>query len=150
MSNFSFTPKPPSKEATITTQNVPAIMLEDALPIFVSQGQTKSAREVFSISESKLRDKAELTKEEKRKERAHKKRKIKSHLKHKADDKKDERRAMGMAQTDRFEMKDVKRKIDKKNGGKGGKDGAAAAGGAEKDTSKSKNEMKSSKFFKRL
>ena len=50
-----------------------------------------------------------------------------------------------MAQTDRFAMKDIKRKIDKKSA----KDGTGAAAG-EKDSSKSKNEMKSSKFFKRL
>jgi len=120
-------------------------MLEDAIPINVSQGQTKSAREVFTIIDSKLRDKGELTKEEKHRERAHRKRKIKSHLKHKADHKKDERRAMGMAQTDRFEMKDVKRKMDKK---KTKEDGGAAVG--DKDPKSSKNEMKSSKFFKRL
>ena len=51
LSNFNFTPKPPGKEAAITTQNVPAIMLEDAIPINVSKGQTKSAREVFAIAD---------------------------------------------------------------------------------------------------
>lgn len=60
-------------------------MMEDAIPINVSQGQTRSAREVFSINHSKLREKTELTKEEKRQDRAHKKRKIKTHLKKKAD-----------------------------------------------------------------
>ena len=60
-------------------------MIEDAIPITVSTGQTKSAREVFSINHQKLRDKTELTKEERRSDRAHKKRKIKTHLKNKAD-----------------------------------------------------------------
>jgi len=49
LSNFHFTPKPPQKEATITTQNVPAIMLEDAIPIGVSQGQTKTPKEVYNV-----------------------------------------------------------------------------------------------------
>jgi hypothetical protein len=114
-------------------------MLEDAIPINVSQGQTKSAREVFTIATNKLRDRSELTKEERHRERANKKRKIKTHLKKKGDTKKEERRAMGMAQTDRFEMKEIKRKMEKKK---------AQAKGEKVD--KSKNEMKSSKFFKKL
>jgi hypothetical protein len=72
-------------------------MMEDAIPINVSKGSTKSAREVFSINHSKLRDKKELTKEERRADRAHKKRKIKTHLKKKADIKREQRRDMGMA-----------------------------------------------------
>jgi hypothetical protein len=58
-------------------------MIEDALPISVSTGQNKSAREVFSINAQKLREKSELSKEERYKERQTRKRKIKSHLKHK-------------------------------------------------------------------
>lgn len=80
LSNFNFTPKVAQTEAQISTLNVPAMMIEEALPISVSTHQTKSAREVFSIHNQKLRDKAELSKEEKRKERATRKRKIKTHL----------------------------------------------------------------------
>ena len=47
LSNVHFTPKRLTKETTIRTQNVPALQLEEAIPIGVSEGQTKSAREVF-------------------------------------------------------------------------------------------------------
>ena len=40
-------------------------MLEDAIPLDVSKGQQKTAREVFSLDPLALRDRAELTKEEK-------------------------------------------------------------------------------------
>ena len=71
--------------------------MEEAIPIGVSQGQTKSAREVFKVDPKAMRDKAELTKEEKRRERAHKKRKIKSHLKHKEVALKEKNREKGIA-----------------------------------------------------
>ena len=50
-----------TKETTIRTQNVPALQLEEAIPIGVSLGSTKSAREVFTIAPKAMRDKAELT-----------------------------------------------------------------------------------------
>ena len=53
-------------------------MLEDAIPIDVSKGKLKTSREVFTVDPLALREKTELTKEEKRKERASKKRKIKA------------------------------------------------------------------------
>lgn len=81
-----------------------------------------------------MREKNELTKEEKRKERATRKRKIKSHLKYKELTKKEDKRNMGIAMNDRFEMKQIKKKADK--------DGIKEKG--------SKNEMKSSKFFKKM
>ena len=52
-------------------------MLEDAIPIEVSRGKQRSSREVFKIDPLALREKTELTKEEKRKERTAKKRKVK-------------------------------------------------------------------------
>jgi U3 small nucleolar ribonucleoprotein component len=70
LSNLNFTPKPPAKEASILTQNVPAIMLEDAIPISMSVGDTKSAKEVFTIRTNKMRNKEELSKEERRQERS--------------------------------------------------------------------------------
>lgn len=90
-------------------------MIEESLPISLSQAQTKTAREVFSIHDQKLREKSELTKEEKRQERATRKRKIKGHLKKKELDQKEKRRELGVGLlADRFAMKDVKRKQDKK------------------------------------
>jgi hypothetical protein len=77
----------------------------------VSTGNTKTAREVYTIASNKLREKTELTKEEKRKERANKKRKIKTHLKNKEVTKKEHKRELGVAMlTDRFNAKDVNRK----------------------------------------
>ena len=38
LSNFHYTPRAPKAESTIQSQNVPAMMLEDALPINVSKG----------------------------------------------------------------------------------------------------------------
>ncbi len=68
-------------------------MIEDAIPIAVNAtGQSKSSREVFSINNQKLREKSELSKEERHKERATRKRKIKAHLKHKEVSKKEKRR----------------------------------------------------------
>lgn len=80
LSNIHFTPKRLTKETKIRTQNVPALTLEEAIPIGVSTGGTKSAREVFTIAPKNMRDKSELTKEEKTRERAHRKRQIRSHL----------------------------------------------------------------------
>ena len=69
LSNFHFTPRAPRTEATISTQNVPSIMLEDAIPIAVGAGQTKSASEVFRVKNKReMREKVELTKEEVQKE----------------------------------------------------------------------------------
>ncbi len=84
LSNLHFVPRPVlTQDTAISTQNVPSLMIEDALPIAVSTGQSKSAREVFSINNQKLREKTELSKEERHKERQTRKRKIKAHLKHK-------------------------------------------------------------------
>ncbi len=109
LSNLHFTPRPPStQEALISTQNVPSLLIEDPLPLAVNtSGQTKSAREVFSISQQRLRGERlqELSKEERRAERATRKRKIKAHLKQKETGQKIKRREMGMAlkAADRFE-----------------------------------------------
>jgi U3 small nucleolar RNA-associated protein MPP10 len=68
--NFHYTPRAPKQEQSISSQNVPALLLEDALPITVSKGQTKSAREIFSVNALSLREKTELSKEDRHKERA--------------------------------------------------------------------------------
>lgn len=119
-------------------------MIEDAIPISVSTGQSKSAREVFSINNQKLREKSELTKEERRSERATRKRKIKAHLKHKEMTRKEQKRSQGVAMHDRFELKQMakKKKVEE---GKKPKKGEEVEGGKG-----SKNDMKSAKFFKKL
>jgi len=109
LSNLHFTPKP-NMDVSITTTNVPALLLEDALPVSVSVGNSKSAREVFSINNQKLREKSELSKEERRKERATRKRKIKSHLKAKEVAKKEKKRDAGLAMHDKFEMRQIAKK----------------------------------------
>ena len=106
---------------------MPALLIEDAIPISVSSGQTKSAKEVFQINSKKLREKSELSKEERRKARAQKKRVIKSSLKKREVKKKEEKRQMGVAMNDRFERKQVTKTEKEK-----------------------KNTMKSAKFFSNL
>lgn len=115
-------------------------MIEDAIPIAVNaKGQSKSAREVFSINNQKLREKSELSKEERHKEHATRKRKIKAHLKHKELSKKEKRREQGVAMHDRFELRQVSKK-----------DKAKAVKDSKEDGGNKKNEMKSAKFFSKL
>ena len=71
---------------------MPSLSLEEALPIDVSKGSSKTAREIFSVNPLALREKAELTKEEKRKERVARKRKIKQSMKAKVEYKKEQLR----------------------------------------------------------
>ena len=72
-------------------------MLEDAIPIEVSKGKLKTSREVFTVDPRAMREKSELTKEEKRKERASKKRKVKAAFKAKATQVKEKNREQGLA-----------------------------------------------------
>ena len=71
--------------------------MEEAIPIGVSTGTTKSAREVFTADPKAMREKDELTKEEKKKERAHRKRSIRTHLKNKEIRIKEKNREKGIA-----------------------------------------------------
>jgi len=84
-------------------------MLEDALPINVSKGQTKSAREMFAVNALAMRDKSELSKQDRRKERASRKRQIKQSLKAKAIFKKEKMRESGIAMAEKFAVKDAQR-----------------------------------------
>lgn len=88
-----------------------------------------------------MREKSELSKEERRQERATRKRKIKSHLKHKETERKEVKRAQGIAMNDRFEMRHLQKKAAAQK--KSAKDDEGAVGSK-------KNDMKSSKFFSRL
>jgi hypothetical protein len=121
-------------------------MLEEAIPISVSAGKLKSAKEVFSVNSQEVHSKEELSKEEKRKQRAQKKRKIHTHLINKATSQKEKRRAQGMAQVDRFEQKQMdKTKAMKKMTAKA-KEGIVS--GLPEAGANSKGSMKSAKFFK--
>ncbi len=93
-------PRKPQAESQISTKNVPALKLEDATPITVSNSQTKSAKEVFTVRD--IHSKDELTKDEKKTARAHRKRNIKEHFKAKTLMQKEKRRSKGIAQVDRF------------------------------------------------
>ena len=94
-------------------------MLEDAIPIGVSSGNLKSASEVFSVNKLALREKSELTKEEKRKERAKRKRQIKQSLKAKATYKKEKLREEGLALAEKFAVRETMRKMEKMKKKKG-------------------------------
>lgn len=76
LSNIHYTPKRMTKENTIKTQNVASLKMEEAIPIGVSTGQTKSAKEIFQLYGKDMKSKEELTKEEKRRDRATRKRQI--------------------------------------------------------------------------
>lgn len=109
LSNIHYTPKRMTKESTIRTQNVPALALEEAIPIGVSTGMQQTAKEVFTIAPQQMRDKAELTKEERHRERAHRKRQIGEHLRKKEIKTKEKRRQEGISLVgDKFLVKQVK------------------------------------------
>mmetsp|Transcript_10546 Transcript_10546/g.17694 ORF Transcript_10546/g.17694 Transcript_10546/m.17694 type:complete len:164 (+) Transcript_10546:966-1457(+) len=123
--------------------------MEEAIPIGVnmSGGGTKTAREILSIDKSALQEKDELTKEERRKERMQKKRKIKSHLHHKEITKKEKNREKGIAQIgDRFMVRQVQQQLDKKK--KSEKKNREL--GLSPQEAKSSNAYKSGNFFKSL
>lgn len=113
LSNIHFTPKAMKKESKIRTQNVAALSLEEAIPINVSNSNLQP---LLKIDPKQMRDKEELTKEEKRQERAAKKRHIRGHLHKKEIKQKEERRKKGLAQVgDRFLMQSLnKKKVDSK------------------------------------
>ena len=109
---------------------MPALTLEETIPIDVSKGRLKSTREVLTVDARAMRERSELTKEEKRKERASKKRKIKAVFKAKNTQKKEQLRQQGVALAQKFIVRDTQRQIEKmKNkGNKSGKGGKKAAG----------------------
>jgi hypothetical protein len=73
-----------------------------------------------------MRDRAELTKEEKNKERSVKKRKIKAKAHSKSIDMKEKRRQEGLQIAERFAVRDTKRTMEKlKKKGKGGEEKTA-------------------------
>jgi hypothetical protein len=130
LSNFHYTPRAPRIESTIQTKNVPALMLEDAIPIAITQSSSKSAREMFDVkSKREMRDKTELSKEETQLEHRQNKRKIKAMKKSKALDIKEKRRAQGLALAERFSVRETERKMEKLNKKKGKKGSKGEDGG---------------------
>ena len=125
LSNFHYVPKAPKQEAQIQSKNVPALMLEEGIAFDVSKGKQKSAREVFKVDPRALREKTELTKEEKRKERAAKKRKVKATFKAKNVQKKEQLREQGLAFAQKFAVRETKRQMEKMSKKKGSKKGGA-------------------------
>jgi len=71
---------------------VPSLKLEEAIPIAVGSGTTRSASEMFRARKRDTVEKVELTKEEVQKAHRQKKRKIKERAKAKTNDIKQKRR----------------------------------------------------------
>jgi len=89
-------------------------MLEEAVPIAIGAGTTKSARENFTVKNMRtMRDKAELTKEEAQLEHRQRKRKIKLSKKAKQTEIKEKKRREGIALAERFAVKETQRKMER-------------------------------------
>ncbi|XWS37498.1 hypothetical protein CRYUN_Cryun19dG0048100 [Craigia yunnanensis] len=76
LSHFHFTPKPVVEEMSIQT-NVPALAMEEIAPMAVSDAAMLAPEEVFS-GKGDIKEEAELTKAERKRRRANKKRKFKA------------------------------------------------------------------------
>ena len=109
LSHIHYKPKHIGSKSEMRTQNVPAIMLEEAVPFNVSTDKgIKAKKEKVEIN------KEEMTKEEKKNARSRKKRHIKAHKKAKETQQKEKDRAEGVQKVgDRFLMKNIQDKINK-------------------------------------
>ena len=100
LSNFSFTPKPVGHEMEVQTAAVPAIAMEEAVPMAVSEGAARAPEEVYAMARGKgergaaaaaeggIRGASEMTQEErKRVRRQFKRAKKKESAREEADDK---------------------------------------------------------------
>ncbi|PPR82631.1 hypothetical protein GOBAR_AA38082 [Gossypium barbadense] len=76
LSHFHFTPKPVFEDMSIQT-NVPALAMEEVAPMAVSDATMLAPEEVFS-GKGDIKEEAELTKAERKRRRANKKRKFKA------------------------------------------------------------------------
>ncbi|KHG01060.1 U3 small nucleolar ribonucleoprotein MPP10 [Gossypium arboreum] len=76
LSHFHFTPKPVVEDMSIQT-NVPALAMEEIAPMAVSDAAMLAPEEVFS-GKGDIKEEAELTKAERKRRRANKKRKFKA------------------------------------------------------------------------
>ncbi|KAH9605630.1 hypothetical protein KSS87_003035, partial [Heliosperma pusillum] len=76
LSHFHFAPKPVMEDMTIPT-NVPALAMEEIAPVAVSDAAMLAPEEVFA-GKGDIKEDAELTKEDRKRKRANKKRKFKA------------------------------------------------------------------------
>ncbi|XP_074286823.1 M phase phosphoprotein 10-like [Silene latifolia] len=76
LSHFHFAPKPVMEDMTIPT-NVPALAMEEIAPVAVSDAAMLAPEEVFA-GKGDIKEDAELTKEDRKRKRAAKKRKFKA------------------------------------------------------------------------
>ncbi|GMJ06696.1 hypothetical protein like AT5G66540 [Hibiscus trionum] len=76
LSHFHFTPKPVVEDMSIQT-NVPALAMEEIAPMAVSDAAMLAPEEVFS-GKGDIKEEAEMTKADRKKRRANKKRKFKA------------------------------------------------------------------------
>ncbi|XP_074284336.1 M phase phosphoprotein 10-like isoform X1 [Silene latifolia] len=76
LSHFHFAPKPVMEDMTIPT-NVPALAMEEIAPVAVSDAAMLAPEEVFA-GKGDIKEDAELTKEDRKRKRATKKRKFKA------------------------------------------------------------------------
>eukprot|EP00736_Rhodelphis_marinus_P007439 Rmarinus@m.23957 len=72
LSNFHFTPKVSTEEPVVSLQ-APAVSMEEATPVAVSDANVLAPQEVFSRSKEAVKGEAEITREERRRVRAGKK-----------------------------------------------------------------------------
>uniref|UniRef100_A0A5B7A3Z8 U3 small nucleolar ribonucleoprotein protein MPP10 n=1 Tax=Davidia involucrata TaxID=16924 RepID=A0A5B7A3Z8_DAVIN len=76
LSHFHFTPKPVIEDMSIQT-NVPALAMEEIAPVAISDAAMLAPEEVFA-GKGDIKEEIELTQAERKRRRAHKKRKFKA------------------------------------------------------------------------
>jgi len=74
LSNFHYTPKPPSTEIRVVT-NLPSIAIEEVAPVSVSDATLLAPQEIQDPSQGEIKGKAERTDTDKKRERRIKKKK---------------------------------------------------------------------------
>lgn len=78
LSHFHFTPKPVIEDMSIQT-NVPALLMEEVAPVMVSDAAMLAPEEIFA-GKGDVKEEAELTTAERKRRRSNKKRKFKSEM----------------------------------------------------------------------
>eukprot|EP01017_Pseudomicrothorax_dubius_P041325 TRINITY_DN6595_c0_g1_i1.p1 TRINITY_DN6595_c0_g1~~TRINITY_DN6595_c0_g1_i1.p1 ORF type:complete len:580 (+),score=237.56 TRINITY_DN6595_c0_g1_i1:42-1781(+) len=83
LSNANFVPRLRVEEPAHVSTNVPAIVLEEKIPLAMSARQQKAPQELFDGEKIQIQSGVEMTTEEKRRKRRTVKRNIRTHLKEK-------------------------------------------------------------------